>query len=43
MVRHIYPDGTLKVVPVGGLRASAAEHENVRVYSRKGPSPVPVE
>ena len=24
MVRHIYPDGTLKVVPVGGLRASAA-------------------
>ena len=36
MVRHIYPDGTLKVVPVGGLRASAAEHENVRVYSRKG-------
>ena len=36
MVRHIYPDGTLKVVPIGGLRACAAEHENVRVYSRGG-------
>ena len=36
MVRYIYPNGTLKVVPVGGLRPSAAEHENVRVYSRGG-------
>ena len=36
MVRHIYPNGTLKIVPVGGLRACAAEHENVRVHSRGG-------
>ena len=36
MVRHIFPNGTLKVVPVGGLRACAAEHENVRVHSRGG-------
>ena len=41
MVRHIFPNGTLKVVPVGGLRACAAEHENVRVYSRGGVIRVP--
>ena len=35
MVRHIYPDGTLKVVPVGGLRASAAE-SGVTEIAQKG-------
>ncbi len=36
MVRHIHPDGTLKVVKVGGLYAYHAEHENIRVHTRSG-------
>lgn len=36
MVRHINADGTLKVVPVGGLYTCYAVTENVRVYTRDG-------
>ena len=34
MVRHINPDGTLKVCSVGGLYAANSVCENVRVYTR---------
>ena len=36
MVRHINADGTLKVVPVGGLYPFYCVTENVRVYTRDG-------
>lgn len=36
MVRSIYPDGTLKVVPIGGLLPINAARENVKVHTRKG-------
>lgn len=36
MVRHIYPDGTLKVCPIGGLYPSYSMAENVRIYTRDG-------
>jgi len=34
MVRHINPDGTLRVCPVGGLYPFYSVTENVRVYTR---------
>ena len=34
MVRHIFNNGSLKVVPVGGLYAANCVGENVRVYTR---------
>ncbi|MCR4679001.1 MAG: M42 family metallopeptidase [Lachnospiraceae bacterium] len=36
MVRHINPDGTVKVCKVGGLYAYHSERENVRVHTRDG-------
>ena len=36
MVRHVNGDGTLKVVPVGGLYAAYCVAENVRIYTRDG-------
>ena len=36
MVRHINPDGTLKVCKVGGLYAYHSERENVRIQTRDG-------
>lgn len=36
MVRHINPDGTVKVCKVGGLYAYHSERENVRVHTRNG-------
>lgn len=36
MVRRINPDGTLVVVPVGGLRPYYSTNANVRVYPRFG-------
>ncbi len=36
MVRHINPDGTLKVCPVGGLHEEYALLANVRVHTREG-------
>ena len=36
MVRHINPDGTIKVCKVGGLYAYHAERENVRIHTRSG-------
>lgn len=36
MVRHINPDGTLNVCPVGGLYPFYCVGENVRVYTRTG-------
>ncbi len=36
MVRHINPDGTIKVCKVGGLYAYHAERENVRVHTADG-------
>ena len=36
MVRHVNADGTLKVVPIGGLYPFYCVTENVRVYTRDG-------
>ena len=36
MVRRILPDGTLTVLPVGGVRPEYADLANVRVYTRAG-------
>ena len=36
MVRHINPDGTLNVCPVGGLYPAYCVGENVRVYNGRG-------
>ncbi len=36
MVRHVNPDGTLKVCPVGGLYPFYCVTENVRIYARGG-------
>ena len=36
MVRHVNPDGTLNVCPVGGLYPFYCVTENVRVYTRGG-------
>ncbi len=36
MVRHINPDGTIKVCKVGGLYAYHAERENVRIHTDSG-------
>jgi putative aminopeptidase FrvX len=36
MVRHINPDGTIKVCKVGGLYAYHTERENVRIQTRDG-------
>ena len=36
MVRHIYPNGTLKVCTIGGLYPTYSVAENVRVYTRDG-------
>ena len=36
MVRHVNPDGTLNVCPVGGLREYYCVMENVRVHTREG-------
>ena len=36
MVRHVNPDGTLNVCPVGGLHEFYCVMENVRVYTREG-------
>ncbi len=36
MVRHVNPDGTLNVCPVGGLLPVYAVMENVRVYAWNG-------
>jgi putative aminopeptidase FrvX len=36
MVRHVNPDGTLNVCPVGGLHEFYCVMENVRVHTREG-------
>ena len=36
MVRHLNPDGTIKVCPVGGLHAHNSDSENIRIHTRDG-------